>query len=107
MLRENYYDLSVYHVQQCVEKSLKGLLCFYHHESIKTHDLRILLRTCLQYEASLSDIRVEVLSINELDVKFRYPSSVFEPPEAATKEAVEYAELIFEFVKSKIYPPSV
>jgi HEPN domain-containing protein len=42
------------------------------------------------------------LDINELDVKYRYPTALFEPPEAATLEAIKNAETVLDFVKNKI-----
>ncbi len=102
MYRDTYYDLSVYHSQQCVEKALKGYLCFQNHALLKSHDLRILLRPCITYDTDFNNIVKETLDINELDVKFRYPAPLFEPPEAAALEAIENAETVLDFVKSKI-----
>ena len=102
MYRDNYYDLSVYHSQQCVEKALKGYLCFRNHVLLKTHDLRILLKPCISYDADFNNIVREALNINELDIRFRYPAPMFEPPKAATFEAIEQAETVLNFVKTKI-----
>lgn len=102
MYRDTYYDLAVYHAQQCAEKALKGYLCFQNHILLKSHDLRILLRPCITYDTDFNNIVRETLNINELDVKFRYPTALFEPPEAATLEAIKNAETVLNFVKSKI-----
>ena len=102
MYRDTYYDLSVYHSQQCVEKALKGYLCLQNHVLLKTHDLRILLRACISYDTDFNNIVNEALNINELDVKFRYPAHIFEPPEVATLQVIEQAETVLDFVKSKI-----
>jgi HEPN domain-containing protein len=98
----NYYDLSVYHCQQSVEKALKGYLCYKGHPILKTHDLGILIKTCITYDIDFRNIEIECLSVDQLDVRFRYPTSQFEPPEAATLEAIESAKTVLDFVKNKI-----
>jgi HEPN domain-containing protein len=102
LYRSTYYDLSVYHCQQCVEKALKGYLCHKGHQILKTHDLGILIKACITYDIDFRNIEIECLSVDQLDVRFRYPTAQFEPPEAATLEAIENAETVLDFVKNKI-----
>ncbi len=101
MFRDTYYDLAVYHVQQCAEKAFKGYLCSKEHELLKTHDLRMLLNACEKYDAEFNEIRFEALNINALDVKFRYPAPIFEPPMEATEEVIAFGQIILDFVVNK------
>jgi HEPN domain-containing protein len=102
LFEDAFYDLTVYHCQQCVEKALKGYLCYKGHQILKTHDLGILIKTCITYDIGFRNIEIECLNVNQLDVRFRYPTAVFEPPEAATIDAIKNAEIVLNFVKSKI-----
>ena len=72
------------------------------HPILKTHNLDVLLVKCKTYALDFSDLDVEIDNLNGFDTKFRYPDTVFEPPEAATLEAIENAETVLDFVKSKI-----
>jgi HEPN domain-containing protein len=102
LFSDTFYDLSVYHCQQCVEKALKGYLCYKGHQILKTHDLGILIKTCITYDIDFRTIEIECLNVDQLDVRFRYPTAQFEPPESATIDAIKNAETVLNFVKSKI-----
>lgn len=102
MLEKTYYDLSVYHSQQSAEKGLKGYLYYKGHQLLKTHDLGVLVKVCISYDVDFNNIELECLNVDQLDVKFRYPAALLEPPEVATLEAIENAEAVLNFVKSKI-----
>ena len=102
LFRDSYFDLSAYHTQQCVEKALKGYLVFQNHEVLKTHDLTKLLVICINYEADFINLRMEVSNLNGFDTKFRYPDTIFEPPESAIFQAISDAETALNFVKNKI-----
>ena len=102
MHRTNLYDLAVYHTQQSAEKALKGYLCYKNHDLLKTHDIGILLKACKFYDNDFSNIEVTALQLNQLDVRFRYPVPIFEPPESVTLQAISDAESVLNFVKNKI-----
>ncbi len=102
LFRDKLFDLSAYHTQQCVEKALKGYLVWEGHPILKTHNLAVLLGECKNYASDFSVLEVEIDNLNGFDTKFRYPDTVFEPPEAATLEAIENAETVLDFVKNKI-----
>jgi HEPN domain-containing protein len=102
LFRDKLFDLSAYHTQQCVEKALKGYLVYVGHPLVKTHDLDVLLVKCKNYASDFSDLDLEIDNLNGFDTKFRYPDTIFEPPEASTLEAINNAETVLNFVKSKI-----
>ena len=102
MHRSNLYDLSVYHTQQSAEKALKGYLCYKNHGLLKTHDIGILLKACKSYDNDFSNIEITALQLNQLDIRFRYPVPIFDPPESATLQAISDAESVLNFVRNKI-----
>ena len=102
MHRSNLYDLSVYHTQQSAEKALKGYLCYKNHSLLKTHDIGILLKACKSYDNDFLNIERTALQLNQLDIEFRYPLPIFEPPESATLQAINDAESVLNFVRNKI-----
>lgn len=89
--------------QQTVEKSLKGLILSTHQEIPKTHDLLFLLK-----RSGLTQFKEECLFLDKFYIPTRYPDMAIGslpeglPNEAIAKQAIEYAEHIFGFVKEKI-----
>ena len=102
LFRDKLFDLSAYHTQQCVEKALKSYLVWEGHPILKTHNLEVLLGQCKNYAPDFSNLDLEIDNLNGFDTRFRYPDVIFEPPEVATLEAIENAETVLSFVKSKI-----
>ena len=102
LFKDCYFDLCAYHTQQCVEKALKGYWGFQNHKVLKTEDLTKLLVSCINYEADFINLRTEVSNLNGFGTKFRYPDTIFEPPESATLQAISDAESVLNFVKNKI-----
>lgn len=93
---------AVYHAQQGVEKSLKGYLSFKGQPLQKTHNLRILVQLCLDHDTIFSEILVDTLELNGLDVAFRYPGESSEILELDyAQQIVESAWRIWQFVKNK------
>lgn len=93
---------AVYHAQQGVEKALKGFLTFKGQPLQKTHNLRILVQLCLDLDATFSEILVETIELNGLDVAFRYPGESSEILELDyAQQIVESASRIWQFVKEK------
>jgi HEPN domain-containing protein len=64
LFRDNFFDLSAYHTQQCVEKALKGYLVWKGHPLLKTHNLEVLLGHCKSYEPDFSNLDIEINNIN-------------------------------------------
>ncbi len=100
------YRTSVYHSQQCAEKALKAFLIYKSHPLVKVHDLIALIRLCKRYDPDFDNILDLALSLDGLDVEYRYPiddgSGIFEEPtEIEVQESIENAKEIFDFVKSK------
>jgi HEPN domain-containing protein len=81
---------------------LKGFLTFKGHPLQKTHNLSILVQLCLDHDATFSEILVETIELNGLDVAFRYPGESTEILELDyAQQVVESASRIWQFVKEK------
>jgi len=89
--------------QQTVEKSLKGLILVTNQDIPKTHDLLFLLK-----KSGLSQFREECLFLDKFYIPTRYPDAILGslheglPDKIKAKQAIGYAEQIFNFIKGKI-----
>jgi HEPN domain-containing protein len=101
LLEKAYYDTAIYHTQQCAEKALKGYCVYKLQPLIKTHDLERILTICISLDNSFEELEELSISLNGLDVRFRYPDIEFEPDKSEVTEAIKWAEEILEFVKAK------
>ena len=92
-----------FHLQQCVEKSLKAFLSYKKHALVKTHDLSELLALCKQYEILFERFSSCAVSLNPYCTQTRYPCMHFFIPDIATlKVSIDEAEKILNFVKERI-----
>lgn len=69
----------LFHCQQAAEKSMKGFLTFHQRPFIKTYDLRVLGKGCVEVDPSLRPIVERAMPLTAYAWKFRYPGSVEEP----------------------------
>lgn len=96
-------DAICFHMQQCVEKYLKAFLIYHGKEIQKTHILEELVKECIEIERDfqkLFDIKVQTLT--DFAVETRYPGDILFPSVDETKEAVEIAVKVKEFVTRKL-----
>src|SRR5437016_5204492 len=68
------WDVVCFHAQQCAEKILKAYLIMDGRMPERTHDLRLLLRRCVDIDTSLVDLEADCLSLTTLAVGPRYPN---------------------------------
>ena len=101
LLEKAYYDTAIYHTQQCAEKALKGYCVYTLQPLIKTHDLEKILKICMNLDSSFQQLDLLAVSLNGLDVRFRYPDIEFEPEETEVIDAIDWSEQILDFVKAK------
>ena len=101
LLEKAYYDTAIYHTQQCAEKALKGYCVYSLQPLIKTHDLEKILKICMNLDSSFQQLDLLAVSLNGLDVRFRYPDIEFEPEETEVIDAIDWSEQILDFVKAK------
>ncbi len=81
------YDSACFHAQQCVEKYLKGIMQARTIFFGKTHDLCVLLDSCLEKYALWESFRPDFKMLTQYAVLFRYPG------ESATKAEAREAVL--------------
>ena len=87
-------DIICYHVHQCIEKYLKGLLAKHEIKIPKTHDLIFLVDELQKKESDLELMRDILRKLNRFAVEMRYPGE-----SATRREAIEAARQIKEIRK--------
>ena len=96
-------DAICFHMQQCVEKYLKGYLVFYGKEIERTHNISRILRECNDLDASFSEIDTHaVYHLTLYATELRYPDDFYMPPLDETHEAIRQAETVRDFIFKKL-----
>lgn len=67
------YDSACFHSQQCIEKYLKAILQAENIPFSKTHDLGVLLDSCIPLNSLWEAYRPDLEALSEYAVAFRYP----------------------------------
>ena len=96
-------DTICFHMQQAVEKYLKGYLVYYGYEAEKTHNISRILEKCLSIDSSftaLTDNGIEILT--PYGTVIRYPDDFYMPDNSETEDAIRLAEVVESFIKDKI-----
>lgn len=96
-------DAICFHMQQCVEKYLKGFLVFHGKEIERTHNISRILRECIDIDLSFSEM--DTPAVNRLTLyatELRYPDDFYMPSIDETREAIQQAETIRMFVREKL-----
>lgn len=96
-------DTVCFHMQQCCGKYWKGFLIFHGKEVPRAHFLAALIARC-------ADIDVDFLSLHQLDVghltdyavTIRYGDDFYMPSVEEAERALQIAEQVREFVRSKL-----
>ncbi len=98
-------DLStaLFHVQQCVEKTLKGYVFFKNHPNFLTHNLLKLVFICMRFDPSFETLAPLAAEITPYAFVGRYPDASFQKPDQKQMhEITVQAEYVFNFVITKI-----
>jgi HEPN domain-containing protein len=93
-------EIACYHCQQCAEKALKAFLIFHTVQPKFIHDLAILCSDCQEIDSSFASLVDYCHVLSQYITNTRYPSPI-ELNENDMKQSIEFAEKIFDFVKSK------
>jgi HEPN domain-containing protein len=102
------YVSGIYHTQQAAEKAFKAYLDFKAQPLMKTHNLDLLCQACRNLDADFGDVYLEAIDLNGLDTEYRYGGGArLVPTKSEYENAILLAEIILNFVKNKITPPSV
>jgi HEPN domain-containing protein len=91
-------DIVCFHLQQCVEKYLKGRLEEAGLPFPRTHDLERLLDVAITVEPMWATLRAAIAALTDYAVEARYPGRTTTPAEASAllREATRIRELIRE-----------
>ena len=95
-------ELSVYHAQQCAEKSIKSFLAYKLQPIEKTHELNRLVNLAQEFEQKFSILTSRAAFLNGFDIKYLYPGDELEPTDQETQNAITFAQEILIFVKNII-----
>ena len=94
------YNIAAYHLQQAVEKSIKGVIVFIgKRKNLRTHDISVLVKMLLEEGV---DVPVEVLDAQDLTEyasTTRYPDDYVPVSEEEYEEAYEVAVRVYEWAK--------
>ena len=103
-----FYDIAVYHCQQAAEKAVKAFLVHHGKPYEKTHDIEVLADLAGEIDPSFSKLADAADALTPYATRFRYPNSTFavEPQPAEYREAMQHAEMIYNFVLN-LLPPEV
>jgi HEPN domain-containing protein len=93
---------SVFHSQQCAEKSEKALLTLYGAAFRKTHDLKELGEQCALLQPSLTPLLSDAANLTDYAVVFRYLDAPHEPDVEEAVRALEIAEKLCVEVRARV-----
>lgn len=94
---------TLFHVQQCAEKSLKSYLVLKKGSCKKTHDLVVLVNICMEMDESFEELRSLAIDLNPYETLGRYPSSDFKKlSQEKMQKFIEQSEFIFDFAMARI-----
>ena len=99
---DSLFDISIYHAQQCAEKSLKAYLAFKEKEIENTHNLKMLVEICALIDIEFNDLYDDCIFLNPYATLYRYPQGDLMPSKDIVVQAISTSQKIFNFVNSKI-----
>ena len=92
-----YFEDLCFHLQQAVEKALKGLVLFYGGEFRRTHDSSVLIGLLEQY-VNVPDPILDVMRLDIYAVETRYPGVYNAVTREEFEAHIEVVELCLEWV---------
>jgi HEPN domain-containing protein len=108
-LKERIYNQVCFHSEQCVEKSLKGLILHQGRIYPHSHKLADLLDSLPK--SPFDNLREEILLLDRFYIPTRYPDTLPGmlphglPTEKDAEEAIEIARQVLEEAKEEIEKP--
>jgi HEPN domain-containing protein len=94
-------EISVFHCQQCAEKSLKAYLVTHEIDPPKIHDLPILCKMCAEIDGEFLSLMDISSDLNPYAVAARYPKQLVSD-ETQVKTAIDQAQQIYDFCVAKV-----
>lgn len=89
--------ISVFHSQQCAEKSIKGYLAHHKVRFSKTHNIEQLVSLVANVDPKLAKKIIKVKVLTMYAVVYRYPDAERKPMTVAkARSAIKLAEMVYE-----------
>lgn len=95
LLQNNIIQTSLYHSQQCAEKTIKAILVKFNQVVPKTHDLTLLSKLALQFTPTCELEIKNTIFMTSYSWKYRYPGEQDDPDISDAEEAINAAESLF------------
>ena len=90
---------SVFHSQQCAERSEKALLTFHNATFRKTHDLTELGKQCALITPALTPLLDQAAHLTECATVLRYTDAPREPDAAEAEAAMTTARSLYDTIR--------
>lgn len=102
-VKDPLIGVSLYHIEQAVEKALKAYLIAHDVSFALTHDLKPLLKSCTTLDTNFDQFAADAKEISPYATKSRYPNKSYSAPtKAAVEQLIKKAGTIVEFVHARI-----
>lgn len=99
-VQKGYFDEVIFLIHQAIEKYLKGYLIFHGWKLKKIHDIETLIVEASKYDNSFMEFLDLSRKLTSFYYETRYPPGPLpEVSDDETKEIIEKAEKIIEFIK--------
>ncbi len=96
-------DTICFHMQQAVEKYLKGYIIYHGHEAEKTYNISRILEKCISMDLSFAElVDAGVDNLTPYGTVIRYPDDFYIPDMQETGDAVRLAVLVEKFIMGKL-----
>lgn len=96
-------DTVCFHAQQTAEKYLKAFLAYHNQEIPKTHTLIRLIKVCISIDPDFQNlIEQEIDELTDYAIEIRYADDYYIPTINEAREAIQKAEYVREFVRTRI-----
>lgn len=105
LLKERLYNQVCFHCQQCAEKSLKSFIKLREGIVPRIHGISELLGNCAKHNKEFRVLSEECKFMERFYIPTRYPEAMVGtlpeglPTQKDAEKAVEYAEIILNFIK--------
>jgi HEPN domain-containing protein len=96
------YNAVGFHCQQASEKALKAYLTWVDEPFEKTHSLVALVALCLKSDSDFVELRSAATTLTPFAVTTRYPGDLPEISAQEAKDALAYAEQIWDFILVRV-----
>jgi HEPN domain-containing protein len=92
-----------FHLQQAIEKYLKGFLLAKGHTPRRIHDLEVLLQEASAYDTTLNNYLDVCQRITEYYIESRYPIGAVSPLNLSTlEEELESTQSICAYIRARV-----